>query len=104
VDEDWILDPRNPAWVANPFGGRNSVLTVSHSTGEAQLVKAAYLPLESAIGVGKGGVEMSAAAVGAEAPLLVATTPELDDSTILHRINKQAHLIPVRKAQLCAAA
>src|SRR5688572_15583725 len=28
VDEDWILDPKNPASVANPFGGRNSVLTV----------------------------------------------------------------------------
>jgi 1,4-alpha-glucan branching enzyme len=28
VDGRWIEDPRATEWVANPFGGRNAVLTI----------------------------------------------------------------------------
>jgi 1,4-alpha-glucan branching enzyme len=45
VDGRWIPDPRAKETVANPFGGRNSVLTVS-SRQSIHLVEAETLPFQ----------------------------------------------------------
>ena len=47
VDGQYIPDPLAKETVANPFGGRNSVLTVSHSPEKAHLVKATNSPLKN---------------------------------------------------------
>jgi 1,4-alpha-glucan branching enzyme len=46
VDGEWITDPLNPATIENAYGGRNSLLTVSHSDEVNHLVDAQYIPLE----------------------------------------------------------
>ena len=48
VDGQWIPDPLARATVANPFGGRNSVLTVASSPAAAHLADAENLPLTNA--------------------------------------------------------
>jgi 1,4-alpha-glucan branching enzyme len=45
VDGHWRPDPRAHASVPNPFGGRNSVLTVASSPATAHLSDAENLPL-----------------------------------------------------------
>ena len=47
VDGKYIPDPLVQETVANPFGGRNSVLTVFSSPEKAHLVAAANLPLKN---------------------------------------------------------
>ena len=47
VDGHWIPDPQSHETVANPFGGRNSVLTVFSSPEKSHLVAAANLPLKN---------------------------------------------------------
>jgi 1,4-alpha-glucan branching enzyme len=47
VDGKWMPDPRAPESVANPFGGRNSVLTVSDSPESKHLSDAENLPLKN---------------------------------------------------------
>lgn len=47
VDGKYIPDPRAAESVANPFGGRNSVLTVFHSPAETHLANAKNLPLKN---------------------------------------------------------
>lgn len=47
VDGQYIPDPRAKASVANPFGGRNSILTVASSPEAAHLAEAATLPLKN---------------------------------------------------------
>jgi hypothetical protein len=46
VDGHWLPDPRAKESVANPFGGRNSVLTVAVSPPEAQPAGPENLPLK----------------------------------------------------------
>ena len=46
VDGKWIPDPKARESVANPFGGRNSVLTVASSPIAAHLADAENLPLK----------------------------------------------------------
>ena len=47
VDGQYIPDPRVKETVANPFGGRNSVLTVFSSPEKAHRAEAANSPLKS---------------------------------------------------------
>jgi 1,4-alpha-glucan branching enzyme len=47
VDGKWIPDPHARETVANPFGGRNSVLHVASSLAAAHLVDAENLPLKN---------------------------------------------------------
>jgi 1,4-alpha-glucan branching enzyme len=49
VDGKWMPDPMAKHSVANPFGGRNSVLMVASSPLEAHLADAENLPFKSAI-------------------------------------------------------
>ncbi|MGA3269130.1 MAG: glycogen-binding domain-containing protein, partial [Verrucomicrobiota bacterium] len=46
VDGKWIPDPLARETVANPFGGRNSILKVASSPEAAHRFDAANLPLE----------------------------------------------------------
>jgi len=46
VDGKWIPDPRAAESVANPFGGRNSILHVASSPEAAHLYDAEHLPLK----------------------------------------------------------
>lgn len=46
VDGKWMPDPRAKESVANPFGGRNSILHVASSSESAHLADAAKLPLK----------------------------------------------------------
>src|SRR5476649_439783 len=46
VDGKWIPDPSTRETVANPFGGRNSILKVCSSPTAAQLGDAENLPLK----------------------------------------------------------
>jgi len=48
VDGKWIPDPHAKESVPNPFGGRNSILTVASSPGAAHLADAENLPLKNA--------------------------------------------------------
>ncbi len=48
VDGKWIPDPQAKETVANPFGGRNSILTVASSPAAAHLANAENLPLKNA--------------------------------------------------------
>ena len=48
VDGQWMPDPRTTESVANPFGGRNSVLHVASSPEAAHLSAAENLPLKNA--------------------------------------------------------
>jgi 1,4-alpha-glucan branching enzyme len=48
VDGQWMPDPSARESVANPFGGRNSVLTVAGSPEAAHLADAENLPLKNA--------------------------------------------------------
>ena len=48
VDGQWIPDPLAKDYVANPFGGRNSVLKVPASPEAAHLADAETLPLKDA--------------------------------------------------------
>jgi 1,4-alpha-glucan branching enzyme len=45
VDGQWMPDPHAAESVANPFGGRNSILHVASSPAEAHLADAEKLPL-----------------------------------------------------------
>ena len=59
VDGRWILDPMNQASVHNPYGGRNSVLTVMESKAAAHLIDAEHEPFKIAkknipVGLGRG--------------------------------------------------
>jgi hypothetical protein len=47
VDGQWIPDPKAHESVANPFGGRNSILNVAASPQVAHLAEAAHLPLKN---------------------------------------------------------
>lgn len=47
VDGKWMPDPLAKETVANPFGGRNSVLTVASSPEAAHLADAENLPLKN---------------------------------------------------------
>ena len=47
VDGKYIPDPLAKETVANPFGGRNSVLTVASSPAAARLAAAETLPLKN---------------------------------------------------------
>ena len=47
VDGQWMPDPLARESVANPFGGRNSVLTVASSPAAAHLADAENLPLKN---------------------------------------------------------
>ncbi|HEV7927856.1 MAG TPA: glycogen-binding domain-containing protein [Verrucomicrobiae bacterium] len=47
VDGQWMADPLARETVANPFGGRNSVLKVADSLDAAYLADAENLPLRS---------------------------------------------------------
>ena len=49
VDGEWIPDPLARETVPNPFGGRNSVLTVASSPEAAHLADAEKLPLKNVI-------------------------------------------------------
>jgi len=46
VDGEWMPDPRAKVSVANPFGGRNSILQVASSPEAAHLAEAENLPLK----------------------------------------------------------
>lgn len=48
VDGQWMLDPKARESVANPFGGRNSILIVASSPAAAHLANAEILPLKNA--------------------------------------------------------
>jgi 1,4-alpha-glucan branching enzyme len=48
VDGEWMADPQARESVPNPFGGRNSLLTVTLSADAAHLADAAQLPLSRA--------------------------------------------------------
>ena len=48
VDGQWMLDPLALESVPNPFGGRNSVLTVAGSPPAAPPTRAENLPLKNA--------------------------------------------------------
>jgi len=47
VDGQWICDPRARESVPNPFGGRNSILTVADSPEAKHLADAENLPLKN---------------------------------------------------------
>ena len=47
VDGQWMPDPRAKETVANPFGGRNSLLHVAKSPEAAHLTEAEKLPLKN---------------------------------------------------------
>jgi 1,4-alpha-glucan branching enzyme len=47
VDGQWMPDPRAKTSVANPFGGRNSILTVASSPAAKHLTEAENLPLKN---------------------------------------------------------
>lgn len=47
VDGEWMPDPLAPESVSNPFGGRNSVLTVGVSAEATHRAEAENLPLEN---------------------------------------------------------
>jgi len=47
VDGKWMPDPRVQETVANPFGGRNSILHVAGSPEAAHLADATNLPLKN---------------------------------------------------------
>ncbi len=47
VDGKWICDPRACESVPNPFGGRNSILTVADSPEAKHLADAENLPLKN---------------------------------------------------------
>jgi 1,4-alpha-glucan branching enzyme len=47
VDGHWMADPRAKETVANPFGGRNSILHVASSPEAAHLEDAENLPLKN---------------------------------------------------------
>ena len=47
VDGQWIPDPRANESVPNPFGGRNSILTVADSPEAKHLTDATNLPLKN---------------------------------------------------------
>jgi len=47
VDGHWMPDPLARESVANPFGGRNSILHVASSPEAAHLAEAANIPLKS---------------------------------------------------------
>jgi 1,4-alpha-glucan branching enzyme len=47
VDGQWMPDPLASETVPNPFGGRNSVLTVASSPQAAHLYDAEHLPLKN---------------------------------------------------------
>ena len=47
VDGQWMPDPRAKETVANPFGGRNSILKVASSPEAAHLADAVNLPLKN---------------------------------------------------------
>ena len=47
VDGKWIPDPRARESVPNPFGGRNSILTVADSPEAKHLADAENLPLKN---------------------------------------------------------
>jgi len=47
VDGKWMPDPRARETVANPFGGRNSILHVASSPEAAHLADAENLPLKN---------------------------------------------------------
>lgn len=47
VDGKWIPDPRANESVPNPFGGRNSILTVADSPEAKHLADATNLPLKN---------------------------------------------------------
>ena len=47
VDGKWICDPRAFESVPNPFGGRNSILTVADSPEAKHLADAENLPLKN---------------------------------------------------------
>ena len=47
VDGKWIPDPRAHESVPNPFGGRNSILTVADSPEAKHLADATNLPLKN---------------------------------------------------------
>jgi len=49
VDGRWMPDPLAKETVPNPFGGRNSILTVAISPEAAHLANAASFPLKNAI-------------------------------------------------------
>ena len=48
VDGQWMPDPLAEENVANPFGGRNSILTVASSPEAVHLIDAEKLPLKNA--------------------------------------------------------
>ena len=48
VDGKWIPDPRAKETVANPFGGRNSILKVAGTPAAGHLADAENLPLKNA--------------------------------------------------------
>ena len=48
VDGQWMPDPLAKESVANPFGGRNSILHVASSPAAAHLADAENLPLKNA--------------------------------------------------------
>ena len=48
VDGQWMPDPLAKVNVANPFGGKNSILTVASSTEAVHLIEAEKLPLKNA--------------------------------------------------------
>jgi AMP-activated protein kinase-like protein len=48
VDGKWMPDPHAKESVPNPFGGRNSILTVASSPEAAHLADAENLPLKNA--------------------------------------------------------
>ena len=48
VDGQWMPDPLAKDYVPNPFGGRNSILTVASSPEAAHLIDAENLPLKNA--------------------------------------------------------
>ena len=47
VDGQWMPDPKASESVANPFGGRNSILKVASSPAAAHLADAENLPLKN---------------------------------------------------------
>jgi 1,4-alpha-glucan branching enzyme len=47
VDGEWLPDPQAADTVANPFGGRNSILNVARSPAAAHLAAAEKLPLKN---------------------------------------------------------
>jgi hypothetical protein len=46
VDGRWMLDPMNQVSVGNPYGGRNSLLTVEESKEAAHLIDAEHEPFK----------------------------------------------------------